>query len=147
MDTRITADLITALEPGQVFVFGSNYAGRHGRGAAQTALHFGAKYGIGEGIRGNTYALPTKGHDLRLPLSIEHIGLHVDKFVQTACDNPSLTFLVTEVGCGLAGYGPKQIAPLFVEAARRPNVHLPASFWRYLLATPVSSVPAVLATV
>jgi hypothetical protein len=135
MDNRTTPDLIAELAEGQVFVFGSNYAGRHGKGAALTAMQWGARYGTGEGLAGRTYALPTKGHDLRLPLSIARIGLHVDKLVACARQNPGLTFLVTEVGCGLAGYGPKQIAPLFTVAATVENIHLPVPFWQWLKPT------------
>lgn len=129
---RITANLIVELRLNEIFCFGSNQIGRHGKGAAKTAMKWGAKYGQGEGLMGRTYGLPTKGHDLRLPLSIARIGAHVDKFVSCAMQVPGLTFLVTEIGCGLAGYGPKQIAPLFALAAELPNVHLPASFWRHL---------------
>ncbi len=123
--------MITELQLGEIFVFGSNTVGRHGRGAAKTAMKWGAQYGKGEGLVGRTYGLPTKGHDLRLPFSIARIGIHVGRFMECACQNPGLTFLVTEIGCGLAGYGPKQIAPLFADAADLPNVHLPASFWRF----------------
>ncbi len=131
MKGRITSDLITELQPGEIFVFGSNTVGRHGRGAAETALKWGAKYGKGEGLVGRTYGLPTKGRDLRLPLSVARIGIHVGRFMECAAQNPGLTFLVTEIGCGLAGYGPKHIAPLFADAVALPNVHLPASFWRF----------------
>ena len=132
MKNRTTSDLITDLRPNEVFCFGSNTLGRHGKGAAKTAMKWGAKYGHGEGLVGCTYGIPTKGHDLRLPLSIARISIHVDKFLVFADLNPDLTFLVTEIGCGLAGYGPKQIAPLFEGAHTLPNVHLPASFWRQL---------------
>lgn len=136
MVERVTPDLITSLNPNEVFVFGSNYRGIHGKGAAKTAIQWGAKYGCGEGLWGMTYALPTKGIDLRLPLSIERICLHVSKFLECTNRFPDFTFLVTEVGCGLAGYGPKQIAPLFLGAVDLPNIHLPQSFWNYLTPTP-----------
>lgn len=129
---RITPDNITELAPGEIFCFGSNQIGRHGRGAAKTAMKWGAKYGHGEGLVGRTYGIPTKGHNLRVSLSIAQISLHVDKFLAFADENPDLIFLCTEIGCGLAGYCPKQIAPLFEGAHSLPNVHLPASFWRHI---------------
>ena len=129
---RITAGLITDLGPDEIFVFGSNTVGRHGRGAAKTAMKWGAKYGHGEGLVGRTYGLPTKGHDLSQSLSLAQIGGHVDRFLACARQAPALTFLVTEIGCGLAGYRPKQIAPLLAGAVALENIHLPAAFWRYL---------------
>ena len=99
--------------PGAVFVFGSNLAGRHGRGAALTALkEFGAVLGMGEGLQGKSYALPTK--DARLQtLTLEEIALNVQRFKVFAENNPLVSFYVTRVGCGLAGYADTQIAPLF----------------------------------
>lgn len=117
---------IRALPQGCVFVFGSNLAGRHGKGAAQVAaLHFGAVYGVGEGITGQAYALPTKDAGLRtLPLAA--IAGHVGRFLRFAATRPDLKFVVTEVGTGLAGYAPEDIAPMF--AAAGPNVLLPRAF-------------------
>lgn len=129
---RITPELITDLGPDEIFVFGSNQPGRHGRGSAKTAMRWGAKYGHGEGLVGRTYALPTKGQDLRQSLSLAQIGGHVDRFLACARGAPALTFLVTRVGCGLAGYRPEQIAPLLAGAVALPNVHLPAVFWWHL---------------
>lgn len=96
-----------------IFVFGSNLAGRHGKGAALTAkLDFGAKYGVGIGRTGNAYAIPTKGYRLEtLPLYV--IIQHVYNFIEYALDNPDLEFFVTRVGCGLAGYKDDEIAPMF----------------------------------
>jgi hypothetical protein len=113
--------------PGTVFVFGSNRAGRHGRGAAWTAFkQHGALYGQGEGFQGQSYAIPTKDESLNtLPLS--QIEWHVARFLQFAAENPDKTFFVTRIGCGLAGYYDDEIAPFF---ARAPvNCLLPAS-WR-----------------
>ncbi|QRD62671.1 hypothetical protein H8Z72_22640 (plasmid) [Xanthomonas citri pv. citri] len=95
------------------FVFGSNLAGRHGKGAALFARQYrGAIYGIGEGPQGNAYALPTKDAALRtLPLST--ISVHVLRFLAYAEANPQQWFEVTKVGCGLAGYTEAEIAPLF----------------------------------
>lgn len=111
---------------GSVFVFGSNTAGRHGKGAALHARqHCGARYGQGEGLQGQSYAIPTKDDDLRtLPLSRIRAG--VDRFLDFARDNPLLTFEVTPIGCGLAGYEPEQIAPMFRDVPI--NVVLPLVF-------------------
>jgi len=96
-----------------IFVFGSNMAGFHGAGAARVAAHqFGAVHRIGVGRRGSSYAIPTKDFEIRtLPLPI--IRVYVDRFVAYASENSDLTFFVTSIGCGLAGYEPAAIAPLF----------------------------------
>jgi hypothetical protein len=130
MQDRITG-LVRNLEPNQIFVFGSNEAGRHGRGAAKTALSFGAKYGIGEGLAGHTYGIPTKNKQMQV-LSINRIKKYVDTFIEFAKVNPQYTFLVTQIGCGLAGYVPNQIAPLFIEAVRIKNIWLPKAFWEII---------------
>jgi len=117
---------LRALPRGCVFVFGSNLAGRHGKGAAQVAvLHFGAVYGVGEGMTGQAYALPTKDAHVRT-LSLAAIAGHVGRFLRFAATRPDLKFVVTEVGTGLAGYSAEQIAPMF--AAAGPNVLLPRAF-------------------
>lgn len=97
----------------EIFVFGSNLAGRHGAGAAKVAQRqFGAQTCIGVGHVGRSYAVPTKDFSLRsLPLHV--IKLYVDLFVAYAAGRPHLTFFVTSVGCGLAGYKPAEIAPMF----------------------------------
>lgn len=106
-----------------IFVFGSNLAGRHGKGAAATALNeHGAVYGQGAGPQGNSYAIPTKGRELAtLPLSI--IKTFVTKFIEYAESHPDLEFNVTRIGCGLAGYKDADIAPMFKDAPS--NCHLP----------------------
>lgn len=121
---------ITSVGPAQVFVFGSNQAGRHGAGAAKQALTWGAKYGQAEGLQGRTYAIPTKDKYIYRSLSVDEIRPYVDRFIQFAKENPHLEFLVTEVGCGRAGHQPKCIAPLFVGAADLRNVLLPVRFIR-----------------
>lgn len=123
-----TPDNITHLLPDEVFVFGSNRIGRHGKGAAKTALKWGAKMGQGEGLMGRTYGIPTKGHDMWVSLTLPQIKAHVDKFIHCAKDHSNLTFLVTEIGCGLAGYKPKDIAPFFEECKYMQNVILPQRF-------------------
>jgi hypothetical protein len=99
-----------------IFVFGSNSAGRHGKGAALFARrHHGAKYGQGEGLQGNSYGIPTKDARLR-SLPLPEIALAVDRFIAFATAHPELQFQVTRVGCGLAGYRDEEIAPMFTGA-------------------------------
>jgi len=109
-----------------VFVFGSNLAGRHGKGAALEAfLMYGAIYGQGEGLQGQSYGIPTKDGKLKtLPLDV--IEQHVIKFISFAKKNSDKTFYVTAIGCGLAGYSPEDIAPFFKDAPT--NCVLPDSF-------------------
>ena len=111
-----------------VFVFGSNLAGRHGKGAALTARErYGAIYGQGVGRQGNSYAIPTKDHDLK-PLPLDRIEHYVKEFVAYAHIHPDELFLVTRVGCGLAGYTDAQIGPMFADAPS--NCELPVE-WHY----------------
>jgi hypothetical protein len=99
-----------------IFVFGSNLAGRHGKGAAMHARsHHGAVYGVGKGRTGNSYAIPTKDEKL-VPLPLHAIEAHVEDFLKYARRHPELQFRVTKVGCGLAGYKQEQMAPLFADA-------------------------------
>ncbi len=124
---RITPDYITSLEPNEIFVFGSNLAGMHGGGAARTArLYFGAVLGNGDGPQGQSYAIPT------MQGGVDTIKPYVDKFIAYAKAHPELTFLVTPIGCGIAGFSPSDIAPLFSKAASVDNVHLPQCFWDIL---------------
>jgi hypothetical protein len=98
---------------GEVFCFGSNLAGRHGRGAALVALErFGAVRGVGDGPCGQSYAIPTKGRRLEV-LSIAEIKVHVGRFLFYAHSRRDLDFFVTAIGTGLAGYKDAQMAPLF----------------------------------
>ncbi len=100
-------------DPYLIFVFGSNTAGRHGKGAAATARDcFEAKYGVGEGMTGRSYAVPTKDAQLR-SLRLRDVQTRIERFIEFARVNPQLTFIVTAIGCGLAGYSPTDIAPLF----------------------------------
>lgn len=99
-----------------IFVFGSNLAGRHGKGAAQCArLHHGAIYGQGIGRQGNSYAIPTKDFHLRI-LPLNHIGVYIEEFLAHTKHHPDDTFQVTRIGCGLAGYTDEEIGPLFKDA-------------------------------
>ena len=111
----------------QIFVFGSNLAGRHGKGAALAARQkHGAIYGQGIGLQGCSYGIPTKDRGLNtLPLNI--IKAYVDDFLSFAAEHPEMQFNVTKVGCGLAGYTDEQIAPMFKEAS--DNCVLPNG-WR-----------------
>lgn len=113
-----------------IFVFGSNEAGRHGKGAALEARrNHGAVYGQGEGIQGRSYAIPTKDAHLRtLPLDV--IAAYVKRFKGFANACPEMTFHVTPIGCGLAGYSPADIAPMFADAPA--NCELAAVFRDFL---------------
>lgn len=125
---RVTPDNITSLKPNEIFVFGSNLAGMHEGGAARTArLHFGAVLGMGDGAQGQSYAIPT------MQGGVNTIMPYVDKFVAYAKCHADQTFLVTPIGCGIAGFSPADIAPLFYEAADVENIYLPQSFWKELI--------------
>ena len=122
-----TPDNITELKPDEVFVFGSNLEGMHGGGAAYYAFrHFGAAMGCGVGLRGQSYAIPT------MQGGVETIKPYVDDFIAFAKDHPELFFLVTRIGCGIAGFKDKEIAPLFAEAADVSNICLPETFVKAL---------------
>ncbi len=118
---------ITHLSDNEIFVFGSNYAGRHGKGAALQALKFGAIRGQGIGLMGNAYGIATKDRTLKV-LPLDSIKKQIGKFLEFAQANKQLKFLVTPIGCGLAGYKPKQIAPLFYSHEIPGNVSLPEVF-------------------
>lgn len=101
-----------------IFVFGSNLAGIHGAGAALDAhLKYGAKIGVGYGMTGNSFAIPTKGHQLQV-LPLKTIEMHVKKFLDFARENKDMKFYITPIGCGLAGYKREQIAPMFEKAPK-----------------------------
>ena len=121
---------ITKLKKNEIFVFGSNLSGRHGKGAAKQALTWGAKWGQAAGLQGRTYGIPTKDASIRRTLSIVEIKPYVDDFIEFAGNNRDLIFLVTEIGCGLAGLKPKDVAPLFNECVNIENIHLPQRFWK-----------------
>jgi hypothetical protein len=122
-----TPEKIMGLEKNQIFVFGSNLAGWHGKGAALAArLNFGAKNGQGVGLMGQSYAIPTKDEWLQV-LSLSEIKWRIESFVGYAWCVPKLEFLVTQIGCGLAGYRALEIAPLFGDNLPE-NIRLPQSF-------------------
>lgn len=124
---RIAPDHISDLRENEIFVFGSNLAGMHAGGAARLAFRkFGAVWGQGVGLQGRSYAIPTMQGD------VETIRPYVVEFIAFAAARPQLTFLVTQIGCGIAGFSPRQIAPLFEPARRVENIFLPACFWDIL---------------
>ena len=124
---RITPEWIDTLKDNEIFVFGSNLAGMHGGGAARVArLRFGAVLGNGVGIQGQSYAIPT------MQGGVETIRPYVNDFVAYAQQHPDQQFLVTPIGCGIAGFDPEDIAPLFEGAKKVKNISLPESFWEVI---------------
>ena len=122
-----TPEFITELKADEVFVFGSNLAGMHGAGAAYIAFkQFGAVMGCGVGHRGQSYAIPT------MQGGVETIKPYVDDFIAFAKEHPELFFYVTRIGCGIAGFRDKEIAPLFAKAIGLENVCLPETFVKVL---------------
>ena len=120
---KYTPENITSLAQSEVFVFGSNLQGSHGGGAAAAAVrYFGAIWGQGVGMQGQCYAIPT------MHGGVDVIRPYVDEFIEFAKGHPELTFLVTRIGCGIAGFRDEQMAPLFADALELPNVVLPKSF-------------------
>ena len=123
MRHQYTPENITALEPDEIFVFGSNLSGLHGGGAARVAYKkFGAVWGVGIGLQGNSYAIPT------MQGGVDTIKPYVDEFILFAMLRPELIFYVTRIGCGIAGFSDSEIAPLFQGALEVKNIILPKSF-------------------
>ena len=123
MKTQFTPDFITELKDNEIFVFGSNLEGMHGGGAARLAYDkFGAIWGQGVGLQGQSYGIPT------MHGGVEDIKPYVDEFIEFAKSHPELTFLVTKIGCGIAGFRDEEIAPLFKECIEIDNVILPRTF-------------------
>ena len=124
---RNTPRWIDSLKENEIFVFGSNLAGMHGGGAARIArLHFGAVMGKGVGLQGQSYAIPT------MQGGVETIRPYVDRFIAYAKRHPEKHFLVTPIGCGIAGFEAEDIAPLFKKAKEMKNISLPESFWEVI---------------
>lgn len=118
-----TPNHISTLEDKQIFVFGSNEQGMHCDGAARTAVEkFGAIMGQGEGLQGQSYAIPTME-------GLDNMRKAIDRFIEYTKQHPELTFLVTRIGCGIAGYKEEEVAPLFAEAKDISNIYLPREFW------------------
>lgn len=122
-----TPSMITRLNENEIFVFGSNLAGAHGGGAARIAYErFGAVWGEGVGLHGQTYAIPT------MQGGVETIKPYVDEFISFAREHSEYTFMVTRIGCGIAGFRDEEIAPLFAKALDVENIFLPRQFVNYL---------------
>lgn len=142
--TNYSADVINELKSNEIFLFGANTSAKHGLGAAKKALEFGAEYDI-NGFNGQTYGLITTNLNVnyRPSISYQLLEQEVNKFIEFAIDKPELTFLVTEVGCGLAGFTIEQVAPLFksVLLNKISNIRLPKKFVRHIF---VSSLEEVL---
>ena len=123
LNLEFTPDHITELGENDIFVFGSNLAGAHAGGAARLANQkFGAVWGQGVGLQGNSYAIPT------MQGGVETIQPYIDEFIEFAKNHPDLTFYVTKIGCGIAGFNEKEIAPLFKNAVGISNIRLPEDF-------------------
>ncbi len=123
---RVSPKWIKHLEENEIFVFGSNLSGLHGGGAAKLAMNWGAVWGKGVGLQGQTYAIPT------MQGGVETIKPYVDEFIIFAKEHSELKFLVTEIGCGIAGFTVEEIAPLFKKAIDVENIFLPESFYNEL---------------
>lgn len=122
-ESRVTPANIQRLAPGEVFVFGSNSLGHHAGGAARVAFDkFGAVWGQGHGMQGMSYAIDSMSGD-------EAMRRDISAFITFAAQHADKTFLVTPIGCGIAGKHPSEVAPMFEDCARLTNVCLPASFW------------------
>lgn len=122
-DREYTPEMISELKDNEIFVFGSNLGGFHGGGAARAALNrFGAVWGQGVGLQGRSYAIPT------MHGGPEAIKPYVDEFVAFAAGHQELKFLVTRIGCGIAGFTAAEIAPLFADAIDQGNIILPEDF-------------------
>ena len=118
-----TSDRISELKENEIFVFGSNLAGAHGGGAARFAYErFGAVWGEGVGLHGQTYAIPT------MQGGVDTIKPYVDAFIRFAKEHPERMFLVTRIGCGIAGFRDVEIAPLFADSIDVENIILPMEF-------------------
>lgn len=127
MKCRYTPEFIERLADNEIFVFGSNIQGYHNGGAARVALDkFGAIYGVGVGLQGRSYAIPTMFAD------IEGIRPYVEQFIRMTVLLPQFTFLVTKIGCGIAGFDISDIAPLFKSALSCKNIILPKEFVDYI---------------
>lgn len=123
-----TPGKLSSLKEDEIFVFGSNLAGMHGGGAARAAMErFGAVWGQGVGLQGQSYAIPT------MHGGVEAIRPYVQEFIRFAHDHKELFFYVTRIGCGIAGFRDEEIAPLFADAVREENICLPRSFRELLI--------------
>ena len=128
MGKRISPNFINKLKDKEIFVFGSNLEGMHGGGAANIAHNkFGAIWGQGVGLQGQSYGIPT------MHGGVDVIKQYVDEFINFAKSHPELKFLVTRIGCGIAGFSDEEMAPLFKDAIEIENIYLPKSFYDILV--------------
>ena len=128
MKDRVTPEMVTDLNPNEVFVFGCNIDGSHAGGAAAYAVqHFGAVVGQAEGLQGSSYAIPT------VDVSRLEMFMAIRRFIDFARQHPDKNFLVTKIGCGHAGYSEKEMASAFAGAFDIPNIALPLEFWQFYL--------------
>jgi hypothetical protein len=126
MEKRISPDFINYLKENEIFVFGSNLEGMHGGGAARIAYEeFGAIWGQGVGLQGQSYGIPT------MHGGVDVIKPYVDEFIDFAKSHTEMTFLVTRIGCGIAGFTDEEMAPLFKEAIDKPNIAIPKEWFKY----------------
>ena len=127
MKSQFTPDFITELKENEIFVFGSNLQGMHGGGAARIAYEkFGAIWGQGVGLQGQSYGIPT------MHGGVDAIKPYVDEFIEFAKSHPEMIFLVTRIGCGIAGFRDEEMATLFENAKELENICLPKSFHEYI---------------
>lgn len=125
---KIASGRIDILEDDEIFVFGSNLAGHHMGGAARIAnMKFGAEWGVGVGLTGHSYAIPT------MQGGVDAIKPYVDEFIEFAKAHKEYQFLVTRIGCGIAGFTDAEIAPLFKKAVDVDNIYLPKEFYNILV--------------
>ena len=128
MEKRISPNFINELKDKEIFVFGSNLEGMHGGGAANIAHNkFGAIWGQGVGLQGQSYGIPT------MHGGVDVIKPYVDEFINFAKSHPELKFLVTRIGCGIAGFSDEEMAPLFKDAIEIENIYLPKNFYDILV--------------
>ena len=128
MEKRISPEFINKLENNEIFVFGSNLKGMHGGGAARIAYDkFGAIWGQSVGLQGQSYGIPT------MHGGIDVIKPYVDEFINFAKEHSELKFLVTRIGCGIAGFSDEEMAPLFKDAIEIENIYLPKNFYYILV--------------
>ena len=130
MKGKLTSEEITKLAPHEIFVFGSNLQGQHVGGAAKIAYEkFGAEWGMEEGETGKTYAIPTVDFTTESQMELEDIKMFVHRFIEHVKVNANKKYIVTAIGCGIAGFKPSEIAPMFSECLFIGNVSLPKTFW------------------
>ena len=128
MEKRISPEFINKLENNEIFVFGSNLKGMHGGGAARIAYDkFGAIWGQSVGLQGQSYGIPTMHGGLNV------IKPYINEFIDFAKSHPELKFLVTRIGCGIAGFSDEEMAPLFKDAIEIENIYLPKNFYYILV--------------